>query len=50
MENIYSSCINKDTLDEIPLAYKDVELIKKSIGDSVEIVKQLKPIINIKGY
>ena len=50
MEDIYSSCINKDTLDEIPLAYKDVELIKKSIGDSVEIVKQLKPIINVKGY
>ena len=50
MEEVYSSCINKDTLDEIPLAYKDVNLIKDAIGDSVEIVKQLKPIINIKGY
>ena len=50
MKDIYSSCVNKNTLDEIPLAYKDVELIKDAIGDSVEIVKQLKPIINIKGY
>ncbi len=49
MENIYSSCINKDTLDEIPYAYKDVDFIKKCIGDSVDIIKQLKPIINIKG-
>ncbi len=50
MKDIYSSCINKDTLDEIPLAYKDVDFIKKAIGDSVSIIKQLKPIINIKGY
>lgn len=50
MEDIYSSCINKETLDEIPLAYKDVDLIKQAIGESVTIVKQLKPIINIKGY
>ena len=50
MKDIYSSCVNKDTLDEIPLAYKDVEFIKNSIGDNVTIIKQLKPIINIKGY
>jgi len=50
MEEVYSSCINKETLDEIPLAYKDVDFIKKLIGDSVIIKKQLKPIINIKGY
>ena len=50
MKDIYSSCVNKDTLDEIPLAYKDVEFIKNSIGDNVIIIKQLKPIINIKGY
>jgi tRNA-splicing ligase RtcB (3'-phosphate/5'-hydroxy nucleic acid ligase) len=49
MEDVYSSCINKDTLDEIPLAYKDVDYIKESIGDSVTIIKQLFPIINIKG-
>jgi tRNA-splicing ligase RtcB (3'-phosphate/5'-hydroxy nucleic acid ligase) len=50
MENVYSSCICKETLDEIPEAYKDTEFIKELIGDSVNIIKQLKPIINIKGY
>lgn len=50
MKDVYSSCICKETLDEIPNAYKDVELIKELIGDSVEIIKQLRPIINIKGY
>ena len=50
MKDVYSSCINKKTLDEIPSAYKNVELIKNSIGNSVEIIKQLKPLINIKGY
>ena len=50
MKDIYSSCVNKETLDEIPLAYKDVNFIKESIQDSVTILKQLKPIINLKGY
>jgi len=50
MKDVYSSCICKETLDEIPEAYKDVVFIKDLIGDSVEIVKQLIPIINIKGY
>lgn len=49
MKDVYSSCINKDTLDEIPMAYKDSEYIKEAIGNSVYIVKQLLPIINIKG-
>ena len=50
MKDVYSSCICKETLDEIPNAYKDVEMIKELIGDSVEIIKQLRPVINIKGY
>ena len=49
MKDVYSSCVCKQTLDEIPDAYKDVEMIKSTIGDSVEIIKQLRPIINIKG-
>jgi len=50
MKDIYSSSVCKQTLDEIPEAYKEVELIKKHIGQSVDIIKQLFPIINIKGY
>jgi len=50
MKDVYSSCVCKETLDEIPEAYKDVELIKNHISQSVDIIKQLFPIINIKGY
>ena len=50
MSEVYSSSICQETLDEAPMAYKDSEMIKKYIGDSVEILSQLKPIINIKGY
>ena len=50
MKDVYSTSVCKETLDEIPIAYKDVDMIKEYIGKSVEIVKQLYPIINIKGY
>ena len=50
MKDVYSSSVCKETLDESPMAYKDAEKIKMYIGDSVKIIRQLKPIINIKGY
>ena len=50
MRHVYSSSICKETIDEAPMAYKDVEMIKKYIGENVYIIDQLKPIINIKGY
>ena len=50
MLDVYSTSICKDTIDEAPMAYKNVDHIKNSIGDSVTILKQLQPIINIKGY
>mgnify|MGYP006425625505 FL=1 len=50
MKDVYSTSVCKETLDESPMAYKDVELIKEYIGESVDIITQLKPIINIKGY
>lgn len=50
MKDVYSSCVCKDTLDEMPEAYKDSQMIKDLISPSVDIVAQLRPIINIKGY
>ena len=50
MKEVYSSSICKETLDEAPMAYKDAEKIKEYIGDRVTIIRQLKPIINIKCY
>jgi len=48
MEGIYSTCINKSTIDESPFAYKDKDMIIDAIGDSVEIINIIKPILNIK--
>lgn len=48
MKDIYSSCITKDTLDECPLAYKNMDEIIKHIDDTVDIIKTIKPIYNYK--
>lgn len=48
MKGIYSSCINKSTLDECPMAYKPMEEIIKNIGETVDIIEIIKPIFNYK--
>lgn len=48
MRGIYSSCINKDTIDESAFAYKPIDEIIKNIEPTVEIVSRIKPIYNFK--
>ena len=48
MNGIYSVCINKDTLDESPFAYRNIEDIAAVIGDTVRIDKIIKPVYNYK--
>lgn len=48
MEGIVSSSVVLETLDEAPDVYKDSEMIKKALDESVEIVSQLRPVINLK--
>ena len=48
MEGIYSTSVGHSTLDECPMAYKDMEDIVKNIGDTAEIIHILKPIYNFK--
>lgn len=48
MEGIYSTTVNKSTLDECALAYKPMDEIIKNIQDTVEIVSIIKPIYNFK--
>ena len=50
MEDVYSTCVRKETLDESPMAYRDVDLVKSCLEESVDIIEQLKPIINCKGF
>ena len=48
MKGIYSSCINKETLDEAPFAYRDLDSIQDAIQETVAIEKVIKPIYNFK--
>ena len=48
MKGIYSSCVNKDTLDEAPFAYRNIEDIKETIKDTVAISSIIRPIYNFK--
>ncbi|ACL20573.1 RNA-splicing ligase RtcB [Desulfitobacterium sp. LBE] len=48
MQGVFSTSVNKETLDECPLAYKPMEDIIKNIHDTVEIVAQIKPVYNFK--
>jgi len=48
MKGIYSSCISKDTLDEAPFAYRNIESIREAIQNTVIVNRVLKPIYNFK--
>lgn len=48
MDGIFTSCVNEKTLDESPMAYKNIEDITKHIGPTVGIIKHIKPIYNFK--
>lgn len=48
MKGIYSSCINKGTLDEAPFAYRGIDEITEAIKDTVAIDKVIRPIYNFK--
>ncbi|BCJ94462.1 RNA-splicing ligase RtcB [Anaerocolumna cellulosilytica] len=48
MKGIYTSSVNKETLDECPMAYKSMEDILSNIKETVELVKVIKPIYNFK--
>ena len=48
MQGIYTTSVNRSTIDESPMAYKPIEEIMENIKDTVEIVKIIKPIYNFK--
>jgi len=48
MKGIFSTSISKDTLDESPFAYKDMNLIIESIEPTCEIIDRIIPIYNLK--
>lgn len=48
MKGIYSTSVNRATLDEAPGVYKDAKIIEEAIEPTVKIIKRIKPILNMK--
>jgi len=48
MKGIYSSTVNRSTLDEAPFAYKPMDEIVANVGDTADIIKTIKPLYNFK--
>lgn len=48
MKDIWTTSVNKETIDESPMAYKPIEEIIENVKDTVDIVKLIKPIYNFK--
>ncbi len=48
MAGIYTTCVNSATLDESPMAYKNMNEIIENIEPTAEIITRIKPIYNFK--
>ena len=48
MRGIYTTCVDRTTLDEAPMAYKSLDEIVAQIGPTAEIIKRIRPVYNFK--
>ena len=48
MKNIYTTSITEETKDESPFVYKPIDEILKNIIPTVEVIKIIKPVYNLK--
>lgn len=48
MQDVFSTSVTEETLDESPRAYKNIQYIQEVIEDSAEIIDRWKPVINLK--
>ena len=48
MEGIFTTCISDRTLDESPMAYKNMDDIVNNITPTADIIKVIKPVYNFK--
>jgi RNA-splicing ligase RtcB len=48
MAGIYTTCVNTSTLDESPMAYKNMDEIVANIEPTADIIAHIKPIYNFK--
>ena len=48
MVGVFTTSLGKSTVDECKFAYKGFDSIKEHLEETVEIIKHLKPIYNLK--
>jgi RNA-splicing ligase RtcB len=48
MVGVYSTCVTQSTLDESPMAYKNMDDIVKNIEPTATIISVIKSIYNFK--
>ncbi|KKM66859.1 hypothetical protein LCGC14_1476940 [marine sediment metagenome] len=48
MKNVWTSCVNENTLDEAPMAYKDKNVILECIKETVDVITIIKSVYNLK--
>nr|WP_288830120.1 RtcB family protein [uncultured Clostridium sp.] len=48
MAGIFTTSVNRSTIDESPMVYKPMEEIIQNIGETVDIEKIIKPVYNFK--
>lgn len=48
MSKVFTTSVNRATLDECPMAYKDIQDILNNIGPTAEVIKIIQPIYNFK--
>lgn len=48
MAGIYTTCVGRQTLDEAPMAYKNMDEIVGAIEPTAEILEVIKPVYNFK--
>lgn len=48
MKDIWTTSVSENTLDESPMAYKSMDEIMSQIGNTVDVIKIIKPVYNFK--
>lgn len=48
MAGIYTTCVDRTTLDEAPMAYKGIDELLSNIGPTVNVVERIIPVYNFK--
>jgi RNA-splicing ligase RtcB len=48
MQGVFTTCVGRKTLDEAPMAYKDINDIIEQIKPAADLTDRIKPIYNFK--